>query len=128
MKAAALLALPDFHGLAVQLDHVTGTALLAAHGAHLAVHLHGTALHQLLGFAAGLAQAGKFEQGIQLDKLGMNKNISMSIRVSDEELEKIKKAAEKQNYSSYSEFVRRTALIEAERVISDFSKKKEEHE
>ena len=26
----------------------------------------------------------------------MNKNISMSIRVSDEELEKIKKAAEKQ--------------------------------
>ena len=52
----------------------------------------------------------------------------MSIRVSDEELEKIKKAAEKQNYSSYSEFVRRTALIEAERVISDFSKKKEEHE
>lgn len=58
----------------------------------------------------------------------MNKNISMSIRVSDEELEKIKKAAEKQNYSSYSEFVRRTALIEAERVISDFSKKKEKHE
>lgn len=58
----------------------------------------------------------------------MNKNISMSIRVSDEELEKIKKVAEKQNYSSYSEFVRRTALIEAERVISDFSKKKEEHE
>ncbi len=58
----------------------------------------------------------------------MNKNISMSIRVSDEELEKIKKAAEKQNYSSYSEFVRRTALTEAERVISDFSKKKEEHE
>ena len=58
----------------------------------------------------------------------MNKNISMSIRVSDEELEKIKKAAEKQNYSSYSEFVRRTALIEAERGISDFSKKKEEHE
>lgn len=58
----------------------------------------------------------------------MNKNISMSIRVSDEELEKIKKAAEKQNYSSYSEFVIRTALIEAERVISDFSKKKEEHE
>ena len=58
----------------------------------------------------------------------MNKNISMSIRVSDEELEKIKKAAEKQNYSSYSQFVRRTALIEAERVISDFNKKKEEHE
>ena len=58
----------------------------------------------------------------------MNKNISMSIRVSDEELEKIKKAAEKQNYSSYSEFVRRTDLIEAERVISDFNKKKEEHE
>ena len=58
----------------------------------------------------------------------MNKNISMSIRVSDEELEKIKKAAEKQNYSSYSEFVRRTALIEAERVSSDFNNKKEEHE
>lgn len=48
----------------------------------------------------------------------MNKTISMSIRVSEEELIKIKKAAELEAYSSYSEFVRRTSLIEAEKVIS----------
>ena len=47
----------------------------------------------------------------------MKKNISMSIRVSEEELEKIKIAAMLQEYSSYSEFVRRTALIEAARII-----------
>ena len=41
----------------------------------------------------------------------MKKTISMSIRVSEDELEKLKKAAELQSYSSYSEFVRRTALI-----------------
>lgn len=41
----------------------------------------------------------------------------MSIRVSEEELERLKKAAVIQNYSSYSEFVRRTALMEATRVI-----------
>jgi uncharacterized protein (DUF1778 family) len=47
----------------------------------------------------------------------MNKTISMSIRVSEEELEKLKTAARIQSYSSYSEFVRRTALIEASRII-----------
>ena len=47
----------------------------------------------------------------------MNKTISMSIRVSEEELDKLKKAARLEAYASYSEFIRRTALIEAERVI-----------
>ena len=47
----------------------------------------------------------------------MKKTISMSIRISEEELEKLKLAAELQSYSSYSEFVRRTALIEATKVI-----------
>ncbi len=49
----------------------------------------------------------------------MNKTISMSIRVSEEELEKLKKAARLQSYSSYSEFVRRTALMEAAKVIKE---------
>lgn len=47
----------------------------------------------------------------------MNKTISMSIRVSEEELDKLKQAARLEAYSSYSEFVRRTALIEANEVI-----------
>ena len=41
----------------------------------------------------------------------------MSIRVNEAELAKLKQAAELLNYSSYSEFVRRTALIEAAKVI-----------
>lgn len=49
----------------------------------------------------------------------MKKTISMSIRVSEDELDRLKKAATIQNYSSYSEFVRRTALIEATRVIKE---------
>ena len=49
----------------------------------------------------------------------MNKTISMSIRVSEEELERIKLAAQLQSYSSYSEFVRRTALIEASKIIKE---------
>ncbi len=49
----------------------------------------------------------------------MKKSISMSIRISEDELEKLKLAAELQSYSSYSEFVRRTALIEASRVIKE---------
>ncbi|MBQ9521055.1 MAG: DUF1778 domain-containing protein [Oscillospiraceae bacterium] len=57
----------------------------------------------------------------------MKKTISMSIRVSGEELEKLKKAAELQNYASYSEFVRRTALIEAARVLKEASSGKEEN-
>ena len=52
----------------------------------------------------------------------MNKTISMSIRVSEEELEKLKRAARLEAYSSYSEFVRRTALIEAESVIKKSEK------
>nr|DAW01769.1 MAG TPA: KacT, KacA, KacA, Complex, TOXIN [Caudoviricetes sp.] len=55
----------------------------------------------------------------------MNKSISMSIRVSSEELDKLKKAAVLQNYSSYSEFVRRTALLEADKVLSENEKGKE---
>lgn len=47
----------------------------------------------------------------------MNKTISMSIRVSEEELDKLKQAARLESYASYSEFIRRTALIEAEKVI-----------
>ena len=52
----------------------------------------------------------------------MKKTISMSIRVSEDDLEKLKKAAEIQAYSSYSEFVRRTSLIEATRVIKEHDK------
>ncbi len=49
----------------------------------------------------------------------MKKNISMSIRVSEDELGMLKQAARLLSYSSYSEFVRRTALIEAAKVIKD---------
>ena len=47
----------------------------------------------------------------------MNKTVSMSIRVSEEELDKLKQAARIEAYASYSEFVRRTALKESDRVI-----------
>ena len=47
----------------------------------------------------------------------MNKTISMSIRVSEEELDKLKQAARIEAFASYSEFVRRTALKESDRVI-----------
>ncbi len=47
----------------------------------------------------------------------MGKTISMSIRISNEELERLKQAAMLLEYSSYSEFVRRTALLEANRII-----------
>lgn len=53
----------------------------------------------------------------------MNKTVSMSIRVSEEELEKLKQAARIEAYASYSEFIRRTALKEAERVIKDNQEK-----
>lgn len=49
----------------------------------------------------------------------MKKTISMSIRVSEEELEKLKTAASLLEYSSYSEFVRRTALIEATKILKE---------
>ena len=52
-----------------------------------------------------------------------NKTYSMSIRVSEEELEKIKLASHLEAYASYSEFVRRTALIEAARVIEANNKR-----
>lgn len=48
----------------------------------------------------------------------MNKNISISIRVSEEDLIKFKQAARYEAYASYSEFIRRTALIEASKVIA----------
>ena len=48
----------------------------------------------------------------------MNKTISMSIRVSEEELDKLKNAAQVENYASYSEFIRRTALNEADKILT----------
>ena len=47
----------------------------------------------------------------------MKKSISISIRVSEEELDKFKQAARLEAYASNSEFVRRTALIEAAKII-----------
>lgn len=58
----------------------------------------------------------------------MNKTISMSIRVSEEELEKLKRAARLETYASYSEFVRRTALIEANRIITRDEKKESKND
>lgn len=49
----------------------------------------------------------------------MKKSISISIRVSEEELNIFKQAARLEAYSSYSEFVRRTALIEAGKIIKE---------
>ncbi len=47
----------------------------------------------------------------------MVKNISISIRVSKEDLKKFKQAAKLEAYASYSEFIRRTALIEANSIL-----------
>lgn len=41
----------------------------------------------------------------------------MGIRVSKEKLEKLKKAVHLEAYALYSEFVRRTALLEAIHII-----------
>ncbi|MBS5931493.1 MAG: DUF1778 domain-containing protein [Clostridiales bacterium] len=49
----------------------------------------------------------------------MKKTVSISIRVSEEELNRFKQAAELESYASYSEFVRRTALIEAAKIIDE---------
>jgi uncharacterized protein (DUF1778 family) len=49
--------------------------------------------------------------------IGMNQTIAMSIRGSEEKLGKLTKAAKIENYSSCSEFIRRTVLIEAEKNI-----------
>lgn len=56
----------------------------------------------------------------------MNKTISMSIRVSEEELDKLKQAARLEVYASYSEFVRRTALKEADKVLNRKVKKSDQ--
>ena len=55
----------------------------------------------------------------------MNKTISMSIRVSEEDLEMLKQAARLEKYASYSEFVRRTALIEANKIVGENKGKKD---
>lgn len=54
----------------------------------------------------------------------MNKTYSMSIRVSEEELNKLKQAARLEAYASYSEFVRRTALLEASKIIGENKKRR----
>lgn len=53
----------------------------------------------------------------QVGGMIMNKTISISIRVSESDLSKLKKAAEIELYSSYSEFIRRTSLKEADKII-----------
>lgn len=53
-----------------------------------------------------------------VEEFYMNKTISMSIRVSEDELNKIKRAAHLETYASYSEFVRRTVLVEADKIIN----------
>jgi len=53
----------------------------------------------------------------------MNKTISMSIRVSEAELELLKEAARLEAYASYSEFIRRTALIEANDIVEKNKRK-----
>lgn len=58
----------------------------------------------------------------------MKKSISISIRVSEEELDKFKEAARLEAYSSYSEFIRRTALIEAAKIIKENSEGEDTHE
>lgn len=55
----------------------------------------------------------------------MKKSISISIRVSEEELNKFKQAARLEAYASYSEFIRRTALIEADQVIRQCNRMRE---
>ncbi len=45
--------------------------------------------------------------------------ISMSISVSQDELETSKRATKLLSYSSCSEFIRRTALIEAAKIIRE---------
>lgn len=57
-----------------------------------------------------------------------NKTYSMSIRVSKDELEKLKQAARIEAYSSYSEFVRRTALLEASHVLAIQNKRENNNE
>lgn len=53
----------------------------------------------------------------------MSKSTSISIRIDEDELEKLKIAAKLESYSSYSEFIRRTALLEATRIIKESNDK-----
>lgn len=55
----------------------------------------------------------------------MAKDISISIRVSSEELDKFKQAARLEAYASYSEFIRRTAIIEANDIIEKHEKRQQ---
>lgn len=55
----------------------------------------------------------------------MNKTISMSIRVREEELDRLKKAAKLEEYASYSEFVRRTALKHTNEILAEHKEKGE---
>ena len=55
--------------------------------------------------------------------IAMSKSTSISIRIDEEELEKLKVAAKLESYSSYSEFIRRTALLEAARIIKENNEK-----
>lgn len=57
----------------------------------------------------------------------MNKTISMSIRVSQEELDLLKQASRLEAYASYSEFIRRTALIEASKIVEAKESKEEKN-
>lgn len=61
-----------------------------------------------------------------MDNEKSNKTISMSIRVSVDELDKFKQAARLEAYSSYSEFVRRTALKEAIKIIKESNEERDE--
>ena len=56
----------------------------------------------------------------------MNKTVTMCIRVSEEELSKVKLAARLEAYGSHSEFVRRTMLIEANRIIANNMKQEQD--
>ena len=47
----------------------------------------------------------------------MQRSISISIRVSEDELKKIKLASELLQYSSHSEFIRRTVRLESAKAI-----------
>ena len=49
----------------------------------------------------------------------MKKTTSISIRVSEEELDLFKRAARLESYATYTEFIRRTALIEASRIVKE---------
>ncbi len=51
------------------------------------------------------------------------KTTSISIRVDVDELELFKKAARLEAYATYSEFVRRTALIKASNTVKKYEAK-----